>query len=94
MAEWNDRWFGGHLCENLVRKLTMGELLDESEKAHISVCEACMAQLVISLDESAISTVRTNGDVTHVRPEAQKALEHGCKVFQREFGISLAREKQ
>jgi hypothetical protein len=88
------------MCENLVKKLTMGESLDDAEKSHLAKCEDCMAQVVGALDESAASETHgpgiaaggTNGDITQARPEANKALEHGRRVFAREFGLSLAKE--
>ena len=30
------------MCENLVRKITTGESLDDVEKSHLAVCEGCM----------------------------------------------------
>ena len=88
------------ICDHLVQKMTMGEALDDAEKSHLSTCEACMAQVVKKLDESSgirahglgMVAIGTNGDLTHVRPEAKKALEQGRRVFEREFGISLSKE--
>jgi hypothetical protein len=87
------------MCENLVRKITTGESLDDAEKSHLAVCEGCLVQVVRVLDESAASETHglgmaggTNGDLTQARPEAKKALEHGRRVFEREFGISLSKE--
>jgi hypothetical protein len=59
-----------------------------------------MSQVIRTLDEAAMSeSLRlgmaaggTNGDLTHARPEAEKAVAHGRKVFEREFGISLSKE--
>jgi hypothetical protein len=87
-------------CENLVRKITTGEFLNDGEKSHLAACEGCMAQVVRMLDESAASATQgrgmaaggTNGDLTGARPEAKKALEQGRRVFEREFGISLSKE--
>jgi hypothetical protein len=88
------------MCENLVRKITTGQSLDDAEKSHLAVCEGCMAQVVRRLDESAATETHgrgmaaggNNGDLTRARPEAKKALEQGRRVFEREFGISLSKE--
>ena len=84
------------VCDNLVEKITSGEPLNELEKAHLAICECCMTQIVTTLDESAMRETHgsgaINGDLTHARPETKKALEHGRRVFEREFGISLAKE--
>jgi hypothetical protein len=87
------------LCENLVRKITTGESLDDAEKSHLAVCDCCIAAVVKTLDKSAASEPHslgraageTNGDLT-ARPEAKKALEQGRRVFEREFGISLLKK--
>jgi hypothetical protein len=111
MAIWNDRWFARQamppnsfpqhmMCENLVRKIMTGASLEDAEKSHLAVCEACMAEVVRMLDESAASKPLghgmvadgTNGDLTQVRPEAKKALEQGRRVFEGEFGISLTKK--
>jgi hypothetical protein len=86
------------MCENLVRKIMAGASLEDAEKSHLALCEACMAEVVRMLDESAASKPLshsmvadgTNGDLTHARSEAKKALEQGRRVFEREFGISLS----
>jgi len=88
------------MCEILVRKITTGEPLDDAEKAHLAVCASCMDEVVRTLDESATRGTHSNetaagsrnGDLGHIRPEAKQALEHGRRVFEREFGISLAKE--
>jgi hypothetical protein len=88
------------MCDNLVRKMTVGDPLDVAEKSHLAGCEECMSKVVRTLDEAALSeshglgmaTGGTNGDLTHAGPEAKKALAHGRKVFEREFGISLSKE--
>ena len=87
-------------CNNLVRKITMGESLNDAEKSHLAVCESCLAEVVRVLDESAarephglgMAASEVNGDITQARPEAKKALEHGRRVFEREFGISLSKK--
>jgi hypothetical protein len=88
------------LCGKLVRKLTAGEPLDAAEKSHLAACEGCMAEAVRALDEAAANGSKgpglaaggTNGDLSRARPEAQKALEQGRRVFEREFGISLPKK--
>jgi PP-loop superfamily ATP-utilizing enzyme len=87
-------------CQDLVRKLTMGESLEDAEKSHLAVCETCMAEVVKMLDEAAASQTQgpdmaldgTNGDSSRARPEAKRALDLGCRVFEREFGISLSKK--
>jgi hypothetical protein len=88
------------MCKDLVRKLTMGESLEDAEKSHLAVCEACVAEVVKTLDEAAmrephgpgLAASGTNGDFSQVRPAAKKALEHGRRVFEREFGIALSKK--
>jgi hypothetical protein len=84
------------LCETLVRKLTSGVHLDDAEKLHLGACEACLAEVVRNLDESAMKNIpvhsEANGATIHPRPEAITALEKGRQVFEREFGIPLSRE--
>jgi hypothetical protein len=88
------------MCENLVRKLTAGASLEDTEKSHLAMCESCMAAVVRALDERtaseshglAISAGGTDGDLTHARPEPKKALEQARRVFKREFGISLSKD--
>ena len=87
-------------CNDLVRKLTMGESLEDAEKSHLAVCEACMAEVVKALDEAAKGGSQgsgkfpnlANGELSPVRPEAMRALEQGRRVFEREFGISLPKK--
>jgi hypothetical protein len=88
------------MCNNLVRKITMGEALNDAEKSHLAACEGCMAEVVKTLDEAAtgephslgMAAGGTNGDVSQERPEAKKAIDHGRRVFEREFGISLSKK--
>jgi hypothetical protein len=76
------------------------EPLDQADKAHLATCEDCMARVVRALDEQALqekkcrgaSAGNTNGDLSHVRPEAKRALETGRRVLEREFGIKLTGE--
>jgi protein-arginine kinase activator protein McsA len=87
-------------CHDLVRKLTMGESLEDAEKSHLAVCETCMAEVVKTLDEAAASHSEghdmalgeTNGNSSRrASPEAKRALEQGCRVIEREFGIYLSK---
>ena len=81
------------ICNTLVQKLTTGVSLDEAEKSHLANCDDCMADVVRKLDElGATASAGRNGDLTHARPSAKKALEHGRSVFEREFGISLSKK--
>jgi hypothetical protein len=86
------------VCARLVQKVTSGEPLDKADKAHLAACEECMFQVVRVLDEAALQKQQavdtspgdTNGDLSLVRPEAKRALEHGRRVLEREFGIKLS----
>lgn len=86
------------MCENLVRKMTTGESLGDAEKAHLAVCEGCLAEIIRILDElgtkkphgSGMTPSELNGDRAPARPEAKKAREHGRQVFEREFGITFS----
>jgi hypothetical protein len=90
------------MCERLVRKLTMGEPLDNAEKSHLAECESCMAEVVRILDRSSATEPNglgvapgcTNGELNHARPEAKKAIEQGRRVFERGFGISLPEDRK
>ena len=73
-------------CETLVHKVTTGEPLNEAEKTHLANCEHCIAEMVRTLDGTVCTEV--NGD----RPNAQTALKHGRRVFEREFGIMLSKD--
>jgi hypothetical protein len=84
------------MCENVVRKMTTGEHLDEAEKSHLATCESCMHEIVRMLDEAAerehgrgMTASATDDELTHLRPELKKALEHGRRVLEREFEIVL-----
>jgi hypothetical protein len=85
------------ICDSLIQKITRGIRLDDAEKSHRAGCQACMTRLITALDESAmnapnsvgISAGVTNGNGLPERPQAKAALEHGRRVFEREFGISL-----
>lgn len=86
------------MCEILVRKMTMGECLNADEKAHLAVCEGCLAEIIRTLDDSgtkiphgsSMTSNELNGDCTSARPEAKKAHEHGRQVLEREFGITFS----
>lgn len=81
------------ICDAVVQKMTSGIRLDADEKAHLAICEHCMAQVITALDEAAMrskASGRTDDD--HERPGAKKALAHGLEVFEREFGISLSKD--
>jgi len=92
----------GDLCTQLLKKLTTDEHLSDAEKAHVVDCEGCMAALVKRIDRTILvqspfpagSSGVDDSDVDRDRPEAKQALEHGKRVFAREFGISLASERQ
>ena len=74
------------MCDDLVQKLTTGISLNPAEKSHLAECEDCMARVVTALAESA-ARKGTHNEGSCDRPEARKALEHGRRVFEREFGI-------
>ena len=83
-------------CDHLVQKLRTGESLDDAEKAHLASCESCMLHVVKALDMSAskashrpgMAAGESIGDLIQSRPEAKRALEHGRRVLEREFGIT------
>ncbi len=84
------------VCSNLIEKVSSGQPLDAAEKAHMIECEECMTALVHHLDTAAAQDSSTTGTSpetrAHDRSEAQQALAHGTRVFQREFGLSLTKE--
>ena len=79
------------MCDDLVQKLTTGIPLTPAEKSHLAECEDCMVRVVTALDESAARN-GTHSELSRERPEAMKALEHGRRVFEREFGITFAKK--
>jgi hypothetical protein len=79
------------ICATLAQKLIASESLTDAERSHLATCEQCMTQAVAMLDELARNGEHAPTDRT-ARPEALKALEHGRRVFEREFGISLGAE--
>ncbi|MBX7104320.1 MAG: hypothetical protein K1X57_09565 [Gemmataceae bacterium] len=87
-------------CGTLVQKMTAGDHLTTAEKSHLAGCEGCMLEVVRALDESAMNDwhgtghepAGGNGDLPQARTEARNALEQGLKLFEREFGISLAKK--
>lgn len=84
------------ICGDIVQKLIKGISLDRSEKSHLAACQTCIAEVVERLgdaDSTNLSvTKEANGTVAHPTTEAVQALEHGRRVFEREFGILLARQ--
>ncbi len=83
-----------HLCGAVVAKITSGQPLSPDEKTHLTECEGCMEEVIRQLDQShgnksTKSVSGSNNGVSHPRNDAQQALEHGRKVFEREFGVSL-----
>jgi hypothetical protein len=87
------------MCDIVVQKIIAGGSLDDADKTHLANCEACMARVVRTLDESGLQERQipgrtaggTNGDLSRARPEAKQALEQARRVFEREFGIKLVR---
>ena len=87
------------ICKDVVQKLTMGKSLEDAEKSHLASCEACMAEVVKTLDEATASVPQppstspggASGDSRCARPEAKRALEKGRRVLEREFGIFLSK---
>ncbi len=81
-------------CEKLIRKFCAGQHLNDAEKAHVADCERCIIDIMRHLD--AVKE-RKNGEAAdnnseRIRAEARHALEHGRRVFEREFGISFTKE--
>ncbi len=87
-----------HVSERIIHKLASGQRLDEAERAHLAACEVCLNQVLSELDAAARTNGRASGtgaaptadEPSRTRPEAQRALEHGRRVFEREFGIKLS----
>jgi hypothetical protein len=81
----------------IVQKKLSGQCLDAVEKEHLGECEICIAILFHRLDEAAEEAKKSSGnngardydELARTRPEAMRALEHGRRVFAREFGITL-----
>ena len=81
----------------IVQKKLSGQRLDDKEKIHLFECETCMTELFRRLDEAAEEAKKASGnngardydELARTRPEAMRALEHGRRVFAREFGITL-----
>jgi hypothetical protein len=80
-----------HLSDSVTAKLLAGQRLTEIEKTHLAECEQCMKQALVALDGKRASEGPTP-DSERSRPAAQRVLDRARKVFQREFGISLAKE--
>jgi hypothetical protein len=76
---------------SLAAKLLAGHHWREDEKAHVLVCEECQKLIHAALEDKR-KTEGPHPDSDRSRPAAQRALERARQVFQREFGISLAKE--
>lgn len=83
------------VCTTLIEKITQGQPLDASEKAHLSQCDGCMSEVVEHLDrmaEESGASRETTGEsgeqgLSPPSPEVAQALEQGRRVFAREFGL-------
>ncbi|HBI45997.1 MAG TPA: hypothetical protein DDY78_24545 [Planctomycetales bacterium] len=81
----------------IVQKKLSGQRLNDDEKIHLFECESCMTELMRRLDQAAEEAKKASGkngardydELARTRPEAMRALEHGRRVFAREFGITL-----
>jgi hypothetical protein len=81
----------------IVQKKLSGQHLDAAEKEHLIECESCLTELFHRLDQAAELAKKASGnngarnydELARTRPEAMRALEHGRRVFAREFGITL-----
>jgi hypothetical protein len=81
----------------IIQKMLSGQHLDEAEKAHLGECDSCMTELIHRLNQAAKEAKKSSGmngscnhdDLARSQPEAMRALEHGRRVFAREFGITL-----
>ena len=86
-----------NLCGVLVSQLVSGGGLTPEEKTHLAECEGCMGEVVRQLDESQrnrsaeSASVGSENLTSHPRDGAQRALEHGRKVFEREFRVSVSK---
>jgi hypothetical protein len=84
-------------CAALIEKVASGQALSADEKMHLVECEHCMVELVQQLNHTAttvslspgINGQSVTGDGARSRPEALQALEHGQRVFAREFALDL-----
>ena len=85
------------VCAKVVEKMISKQHLDAPEKVHLAECEICIAEILRRLDQAAEEAAKSAGkngarnydDLARSRPEAMRALEHGRRVFAREFGITL-----
>ena len=77
----------------MAAKLVGGQHWSEDEKEHFLACERCQKLVWAALDNKR-KTQGPPSDSERSRPAAQRALERARQVFQREFGISLAKEQQ
>jgi hypothetical protein len=83
------------VCANLIQKMIQGQPLNAIERTHLSQCAGCMREVVLHLDqmaEDAAALLGTTGEsgetvVAYPSPEVIEALEHGRRVFAREFGV-------
>ena len=81
----------------IVQKMLSGQHLDDNEKNHLIDCDNCMDELFRRLNQAAEDAKKASGnngvrdyeELARTRPEAMRALEHGRRVFAREFGITL-----
>jgi hypothetical protein len=84
-------------CARLIEKKLSGQSLDVAEKEHLIECDTCLVEILRRLDEAAKEAKKSSGnngarnydELARSRPEAMRALEHGRRVFAREFGITL-----
>ena len=84
------------VCAKVVEKMSSGRPLDAEEKAHMVECESCIAEIVRRLDRTAEESSKSPGmnrrsgqnDAARSRPDAKRAVEHGHRIFAREFGLS------
>jgi hypothetical protein len=84
-------------CVDVIEKKLSGQSLDAAEKEHLIECETCLVEILRRLDKAAEEAKKSSGkngardydELARSRPEAMRALEHGRRVFAREFGITL-----
>jgi hypothetical protein len=70
-------------CGVPVAKLLSGKSLSSEERSHLAECAVCLEEVVCQLDQS-----RGKRD-ERGREGAECALQHGRKVFEREFDVAL-----
>ena len=86
------------ICATLIKKVIVGQKLNDTEKSHLANCPGCMEGVVGMLDQADLEKCLPSGlasasvaqDLATSRPEVRSVLANAKQVFAREFGISLS----